>query len=38
MPDFQNVLPGLVTYDELHSRRVDAIMRKILAFAALPLL
>ncbi|MDP2433771.1 MAG: hypothetical protein Q8O33_17355 [Pseudomonadota bacterium] len=38
MPDFQNVLPGLVAYDELHSRRVDAIMRKILAFAALPLL
>lgn len=37
MPGFQNVLPGLVTYDELHSRRVDAIMRKILAFAALPL-
>jgi hypothetical protein len=29
LPDFQNVLPGLIAYDELHSRRVAAVMRKI---------
>lgn len=37
LPDFRNVLPGLVTYDDLHSRRVGAVMKKILAIAALPL-
>lgn len=37
MPDFRNVLPGLVTYDDLHSRRVGSVMKKILAIAALPL-
>jgi predicted nucleotidyltransferase len=37
LPDFQNILPGLVAYDELHSRRVNTVMRKILAFAALTL-
>lgn len=37
LPDFRNVLPGLVIYDGIHSRRVDAIMTKILAIAALSL-
>ena len=29
--------PPRVTYDDLHSRRVDAVMKRILAIAALPL-
>lgn len=29
LPDFKNVLPGLIAYDDLHSRRVAAVMRKI---------
>ena len=33
LPDFRNVLPGLVIYDDLHSQRVDAIMTKILSIA-----
>ena len=33
LPDFRNVLPGLVIYDDLHSRRVDAVMTKILSIA-----
>lgn len=33
LPDFRNVLPGLVFYDDLHSRRVDAVMTKILSIA-----
>lgn len=37
LPDFRNVLPGLVTYDGIHSRRVNAVMTKILAIAALSL-
>jgi hypothetical protein len=37
LPDFQNVLPGLVAYDELHSRRVEAVMKKVLTIAALRL-
>lgn len=36
MPDFRNVLPGLVAHDDLHSQRVDAVMKKILAIAVLP--
>lgn len=34
-PDFTNVLPGLVAYDELHSRRVAAVMNRISAIAGL---
>lgn len=33
LPDFRNVLPGLVLYDDLHARRVDAVMTKILSIA-----
>lgn len=32
-PDFTNVLPGLVAYDELHSRRVAVLMSRISAIA-----
>lgn len=32
-PDFINVLPGLVAYDELHSQRVTAITKKISVIA-----
>lgn len=34
-PDFTNVLPGLVAYDELHSRRVAAVMNRISAIVGL---
>lgn len=34
-PDFLNVLPGLVTYDDLHSQRMTAVMKRISAIAAL---
>jgi len=34
-PDFMNVLPGLVAYDELHSQRVAAVVKRISAIAAL---
>jgi len=37
LPDFLNILPGLVTYDDLHARRVETIMRKLRAFAAMTL-
>lgn len=33
--DFENVLPGLVAYDELHAPRVQAIMLKIHTLATL---
>lgn len=33
MPDFRNVLPGLLAYDELHAERVRALMTRILALA-----
>ncbi|CAK0762681.1 conserved hypothetical protein [Gammaproteobacteria bacterium] len=36
--DFLNVLPGLVSYDELHSQRVKAVWRKISTIAALSVL
>jgi hypothetical protein len=32
-PDFMNVLPGIVAYDELHSERVAAVMNRISAIA-----
>lgn len=35
MPDFMNVLPGLVAYDELHSQRLTAVMNKMAAIAAM---
>lgn len=34
-PDFMNVLPGLVAYDELHSARVAAVLQKIFLLAGL---
>lgn len=34
-PDFTNVLPGLVAYDELHSRRVAAVKNRMSAIAGL---
>jgi predicted nucleotidyltransferase len=34
-PDFTNVLPGLVAYDDLHSQRVEAVTRRISAIAGL---
>jgi predicted nucleotidyltransferase len=33
-PDFGNVLPGLIAYDELHGQRLAAVMKKISAIAA----
>lgn len=33
-PDFMNVLPGLVAYDELHGRRVSAVHARMSAIAA----
>lgn len=33
--DFENVLPGLVTHDELHGQRVQAVRQRIAAIAAL---
>lgn len=35
VPDFMNVLPGLVAYDDLHSQRVAAVMKRISAIAGL---
>ena len=35
MPDFMNVLPGLVAFDELHGQRVEVVMNRILAMAAM---
>ncbi|MBN8557464.1 MAG: hypothetical protein LCH72_16110 [Proteobacteria bacterium] len=35
-PDFRGVLPGLLAYDELHAQRVQAVLQKIHAIAALP--
>lgn len=32
-PDFMNVLPGIVAYDDLHSARVAAVMNRISAIA-----
>lgn len=34
-PDFMNALPGLVAYDELHTRRVEAVKDRILVIAGL---
>jgi hypothetical protein len=34
-PDFTNVLPGLVVFDDLHGQRVAAVMKRILAIASL---
>ena len=35
MPDFMNVLPGLVAFDELHGQRIEVVMNRILAMAAM---
>ncbi|HMN21491.1 MAG TPA: hypothetical protein PKA16_08860 [Ottowia sp.] len=35
-PDFRDVLPGLVAYDELHAQRVQAVLQKIHAIATQP--
>jgi predicted nucleotidyltransferase len=37
LPNFRSVLPGLVTYDDLHMQRVGAIMQKVRTISALPL-
>jgi predicted nucleotidyltransferase len=34
-PDFMNVLPGLVAYDDLHSQRVAAVTKRISAISGL---
>ena len=35
MPDFMNVLPGLVAFDELHGQRMEVVMNRIVAMAAM---
>lgn len=35
-PEFRNVLPGLVAFDELHGQRVAAVMQRMTAMAAMP--
>lgn len=34
-PDFTNVLPGLVAFDDLHSQRLDRVRQRIAAIAAM---
>lgn len=34
IPNFRNILPGLVVCDELHAQRVGSVMKKIQAIAA----
>ena len=36
-PDFMNVLPGLIAYDDLHSQRVATVTNRISAIAGLGL-
>ena len=35
LPDFENILPGLLAYDELHAHRVQVVKRRIRVLAGL---